>query len=139
MHNAKRTHNKKHQYQNCGCYRQNVFHHMFSVHLCIYPFLQLYCILIIPYYLHFVKHSAKNIRIQQNRKIFFQKSKKLSKNLLTNHFVCGIIYMLRKAICESGGTGRRARLRGVWIHRTGSSPVSRTKGTYESGCFSFFS
>ena len=28
--------------------------------------------------------------------------------------------------CESGGTGRRARLRGVWIHRTGSSPVSRT-------------
>ena len=30
-------------------------------------------------------------------------------------------------ICESGGTGRRARLRGVWLHRTGSSPVSRTK------------
>ena len=29
-------------------------------------------------------------------------------------------------LCESGGTGRRARLRGVWIHRTGSSPVSRT-------------
>ena len=28
---------------------------------------------------------------------------------------------------ESGGTGRRARLRGVWLHRTGSSPVSRTK------------
>ena len=30
-------------------------------------------------------------------------------------------------LCESGGTGRRARLRGVWLHRTGSSPVSRTK------------
>ena len=30
------------------------------------------------------------------------------------------------AIRESGGTGRRARLRGVWIYRTGSSPVSRT-------------
>ena len=28
---------------------------------------------------------------------------------------------------ESGGTGRRARLRGVWFIRTGSSPVSRTK------------
>ena len=33
--------------------------------------------------------------------------------------------------CESGGTGRRARLRGVWIHRTGSSPVSRTKDRFE--------
>ena len=32
-----------------------------------------------------------------------------------------------RRLCESGGTGRRARLRGVWIHRTGSSPVSRTK------------
>ena len=28
---------------------------------------------------------------------------------------------------ESGGIGRRARLRGVWYPRTGSSPVSRTK------------
>ncbi len=27
----------------------------------------------------------------------------------------------------SGGTGRRARLRGVWFYRTGSIPVSRTK------------
>ena len=34
--------------------------------------------------------------------------------------------VLAAHICESGGTGRRARLRGVWIHRTGSSPVSRT-------------
>ena len=35
-------------------------------------------------------------------------------------------------IRESGGTGRRARLRGVWVIRTGSSPVSRTnkKGTF---------
>ena len=39
---------------------------------------------------------------------------------------------------ESGGTGRRARLRGVWIHRTGSSPVSRTKGSVNSEPFSFF-
>ena len=28
--------------------------------------------------------------------------------------------------CGSGGTGRRARLRGVWFYRTGSIPVSRT-------------
>ena len=42
--------------------------------------------------------------------------------------------------CESGGTGRRARLRGVWIHRTGSSPVSRTKDRFErNGPFFFFS
>ena len=27
----------------------------------------------------------------------------------------------------SGGTGRRARLRGVWFYRTGSIPVSRTR------------
>ena len=37
---------------------------------------------------------------------------------------------------ESGGTGRRARLRGVWLHRTGSSPVSRTK-KHTSVCFFF--
>ena len=30
-------------------------------------------------------------------------------------------------ICESGGIGRRARLRGVCLRRTGSSPVSRTR------------
>ena len=30
-------------------------------------------------------------------------------------------------ICESGGIGRRARLRGVWLCHTGSIPVSRTK------------
>ena len=29
--------------------------------------------------------------------------------------------------CGSGGTGRRARLRGVWFYRTGSIPVSRTR------------
>ena len=49
--------------------------------------------------------------------------------------------MLRKGvtknICESGGTGRRARLRGVWLHRTGSSPVSRTKNKrrFTVSCF----
>ena len=42
--------------------------------------------------------------------------------------------LLDKSIRESGGTGRRARLRGVWIYRTGSSPVSRTiKTVYPSG------
>ena len=40
--------------------------------------------------------------------------------------------------CESGGTGRRARLRGVWIHRTGSSPVSRTKDRFERNGPFFF-
>ena len=40
---------------------------------------------------------------------------------------------------ESGGTGRRARLRGVWIHRTGSSPVSRTKDRFERNGPFFFS
>ena len=151
MHNAKRTHNKKHQYQNCGCYRQNVFHHMFSVHLCIYPFIQLYCTLIIPYSSPLCQEFCENICATIRRSVqpflfnnmirntFSKNPKKLSKNLLTNHFVCGIIYMLRKAICESGGTGRRARLRGVWIHRTGSSPVSRTKGSVNSEPFSFFS
>ena len=40
---------------------------------------------------------------------------------------------------ESGGTGRRARLRGVWIHRTGSSPVSRTKDCFlRNSPFFFF-
>ena len=39
---------------------------------------------------------------------------------------------------ESGGTGRRARLRGVWIHRTGSSPVSRTKDCFERNSPFFF-
>ena len=39
-------------------------------------------------------------------------------------------------LCESGGTGRRARLRGVWYHHTGSSPVSRTMTTRI--CVSFF-
>ena len=41
-------------------------------------------------------------------------------------------------ICESGGTGRRARLRGVWLHRTGSSPVSRTKKASLTTCFFLF-
>ena len=49
---------------------------------------------------------------------------------------------LRKLItasefCESGGTGRRARLRGVWFFHTGSSPVSRTKATALQWLFYF--
>ena len=54
---------------------------------------------------------------------------RISKKLLTNQLMCDILICVAKQathICESGGTGRRARLRGVWIHRTGSSPVSRT-------------
>ncbi len=35
-------------------------------------------------------------------------------------------------IRESGGIGRRARLRGVWFYRTGSSPVSRTNSKLSS-------
>ena len=41
-------------------------------------------------------------------------------------------------ICESGGTGRRARLRGVWASHTGSSPVSRTKKRTKRSLRSFF-
>ena len=38
-----------------------------------------------------------------------------------------------KCRCGSGGTGRRARLRGVWFYRTGSIPVSRTKNKRRMG------
>ena len=38
-----------------------------------------------------------------------------------------VIRSISKNIRGSGGTGRRARLRGVWFYRTGSIPVSRTK------------
>ena len=61
-----------------------------------------------------------------------KKSQKISeKGIDISEKKC-IIYVLptRQLICESGGTGRRARLRGVWLHRTGSSPVSRTKKSY---------
>ncbi len=30
-------------------------------------------------------------------------------------------------LCEGGGTGRRVRLRGVWLIRVGSSPILHTK------------
>ena len=32
----------------------------------------------------------------------------------------------RRVLCEGGGIGRRARLRGVWLHRASSSLVPRT-------------
>ena len=32
---------------------------------------------------------------------------------------------------EDGGTGRRVRLRGVWLHRAGSSPALRTNLKYQ--------
>ena len=67
----------------------------------------------------------------------FKKIKKSCKKVLTKATKSGIILALSKATRESGGTGRRARLRGVWIHRTGSSPVSRTKGSVNSEPFSF--
>ena len=47
---------------------------------------------------------------------------------MTFEYIFAIISNVR----GSGGTGRRARLRGVWFYRTGSIPVSRTnkKGTF---------
>ena len=43
----------------------------------------------------------------------------------------GFVYN-SQCCCGSGGTGRRARLRGVWFYRTGSTPVSRTRYKVES-------
>ena len=37
-----------------------------------------------------------------------------------------IINMLSVFICGCGGIGRRARFRFWWLHRAGSSPVTRT-------------
>ena len=42
---------------------------------------------------------------------------------MTNDYIYVIIL---HAECEGGGIGRRARLRGVWFNRAGSSPVPRT-------------
>ena len=39
----------------------------------------------------------------------------------------------RNELRESGGIGRRARLRGVCLRRTGSSPVSRTRKRIPDG------
>ncbi len=47
--------------------------------------------------------------------------------LVLTNLVASAIISFVQLFCESGGTGRRARLRGVWFYRTGSSPVSRTK------------
>ena len=38
----------------------------------------------------------------------------------------------------SGGTGRRARLRGVWFYHTGSTPVSRTNKKRPTSRWSLF-
>jgi len=54
--------------------------------------------------------------------LFFEnKNRKILKKLLTSRHMCAIIIIVvreRKGftqnICESGGIGRRARLRGVW-------------------------
>ena len=48
--------------------------------------------------------------------VFLKFSKKLLQNPLTIPSKSCIIYtVVDTAICESGGTGRRARLRGVWF------------------------
>ena len=89
----------------------------------------------------FVKEKINIIR--KKLKIF----QKISKKVLT--FQNGWYIMINVAgdeleclplsgKCESGGTGRRARLRGVWIHRTGSSPVSRTKDCFKRNSPFFF-
>ena len=57
-----------------------------------------------------------------------------SKNLLTSipHYVIITLVELRnskKQISECAGIGRQARLRGVCLRRTGSSPVTRTKSS----------
>ena len=50
------------------------------------------------------------------------------KKCLTNAHRFDIIPNVpKRTTCESGGIGRRARLRGVCLRRTGSSPVSRTR------------
>ena len=62
-----------------------------------------------------IEKGLKKKTVEKNKNIF---EKPLDKSAI-------IVY---NTICsrESGGTGRRARLRGVWFIRTGSSPVSRT-------------
>ena len=50
------------------------------------------------------------------------KTKNLKKHLDKSFF-----FVYNNRACGSGGTGRRARLRGVWFYRTGSIPVSRTR------------
>ena len=40
--------------------------------------------------------------------------------------------------CERAGTGRQARLRGVCLWRTGSSPVARTKKGWRNRCHPYF-
>ena len=63
--------------------------------------------------------------------INFETSQNLyeKKNVLTNKYLMGIIARQLKLTCECAGTGRQARLRGVCLWRTGSSPVTRTKKT----------
>ncbi len=64
-----------------------------------------------------------------------KKRKNLFEKRLTNENLSCIISFVQ---CESGGTGRRARLRGVWFYRTGSSPVSRTTKRTDAVASVFF-
>ena len=72
--------------------------------------------------LRLLKKSFKKLKEIFKKVLTFQKSWYIMINVAGDELEC--LLLLEK--CESGGTGRRARLRGVWIHRTGSSPVSRT-------------
>ena len=67
-------------------------------------------------YVGVLLRSAYCETVRKNKKYFLPKSIDKWERVVYNNECC----------CGSGGTGRRARLRGVWIHRTGSSPVSRT-------------
>ena len=56
------------------------------------------------------------------------KTKNVKKHLDKSFF-----FVYNNRACGSGGTGRRARLRGVWFYRTGSIPVSRTRKRLKIG------
>ena len=82
-----------------------------------------------------LKKSFKKLKEIFKKVLTFQKRWYIMINVAGDELEC--LLLLEK--CESGGTGRRARLRGVWIHRTGSSPVSRTKDCFGRNSPFFFS
>ena len=56
-----------------------------------------------------------------------------AKKVLTKKKCDGIILNVANVICECAGIGRQARLRGVCLWRTGSSPVTRTISSVHNG------
>ena len=56
---------------------------------------------------------------------------------MTNEFESAIILPLSKATRESGGTGRRARLRGVWITPYGFKSRFSHQVKQPYGCFAY--